>query len=178
TYVVTVNLIPEFSVNTTTVEMYAGDVPVMLTTLPAGITIGTPATGCLTYEYNPYPAATYTPANCDGTVYNITTAAWASEYSTVNVIAGNLYIFSSSIATDITTISDSAGTEIYAAGTGNVIWVADFTGVVRFYSHIENCGNQQRERARRVACTASSPVTWSPLSGLYTDARGTVAYAG
>ncbi len=44
---------------------------------------------------SPYPSATFTP-NCTGTAEAITTCAYASEYSNVNVISGNSYTFSSS----------------------------------------------------------------------------------
>jgi len=178
-FTVNVSPAPALEVNITEAVMCEGDTPVMLAT---GVVVEPTltATGCLTAVNGLYPAATYTPANCNETVYNITTLAYAGEYSNINVIEGNIYTFSSSIATDITTISNSAGTTVLAAGTGNVVWQADFTGVVRMYTHITNCAAQSSSRTRRVACqtAVSTPAVWSPIEGLFTDEEGTQPYTG
>src|SRR5690606_23719859 len=92
---------------------------------------------------------------------------------------GHVYTFSSSVSTDITTISsDALEPIVYTAGTGNVYWVASYTGQVRMYTHLADCESQNSARTRRVSCIEATPVTWSPLTGLFTDAAGTVPYTG
>jgi hypothetical protein len=106
--------------------------------------------------FSPYPSDVYQLQSCTGLVENITTDGWASEYSLVAVTAGNSYQFSSSIATDIVTVSNESGTVALAYGAGSAEWTADFTGVVRFYTHIADCGFETTSRTRSVACSTTS----------------------
>jgi hypothetical protein len=106
---------------------------------------------CLTATNGQYPSTTYSPP-CTGTSGTITTCGFASEYSMVNVTSGVTYTFSSSIATDIITISNSTGTTSYATGTGSVVWTATFTGTIRFYTHTSGCGASSTCRTRMVNC--------------------------
>ncbi|HPH23960.1 MAG TPA: hypothetical protein PLW32_08765, partial [Chitinophagaceae bacterium] len=63
---------------------------------------------CLTATNGLWPTATFAPT-CTGTAQSITTAGYASEYSNVALTAGVTYIFSSSNAADLITISDATG---------------------------------------------------------------------
>jgi hypothetical protein len=112
---------------------------------------------CLNAQYGQYPAATYTPATCDGTtVNNIVTDAYAGEYSSVNVTSGVSYTFSSSVATDFITISSDDGATAAAYGVTPLTWVADVTGEVRFYTHLDDqCGSEDTNRTRSIVCTSS-----------------------
>ena len=119
-------------------------------------TTASPPGFCLVAEYGQYPtgALGYTPANCDGVTSNsITTAGYASEYSLVNVITGQTYIFQSSIATDFSTISNAAGSTSLTTGVASATWVSDITGQVRFYTHVDDqCGSEAVSRTRSVVC--------------------------
>jgi len=109
---------------------------------------------CLESIEGLYPSATSTAASCDGIgVTTITTLAYASEYSNVEVTAGETYTFSSSFSTDYITISNDDGVTASAFGTTPVTWVADVTGVVRFYTHTNDlCGGNQTFRTRSYVC--------------------------
>lgn len=116
------------------------------------------SSGCLTASNGLYPSSTFTPP-CNGNYQSITTCGFASEYSNVYVTSGQTYTFSSSITTDIITISDAAGTVVYATGTGTVVWTASFTGVIRFYTHTSGCGASTSCRTRRVKCGTVTPTS-------------------
>ena len=110
---------------------------------------------CLTAIHGEYPLGTYNSTTaCDGiTPANITTLAYASEYSTVSVTAGETYSFRSSIATDYITISADAGTTAVASGVTPLTWVATATGTVRFYTHADAlCGDSTAFRTRSFVC--------------------------
>ena len=110
-----------------------------------------PPAGCLTAVNGQYPSTTYSPA-CIGLNEQITTCGFGSEYSVVNVVNGTTYTFSSSIVTDIITISNAAGTTVLATGTGTVIWTATFSGTIRFYTHITGCASDIACRTKTVQC--------------------------
>ncbi len=109
---------------------------------------------CLTATNGLYPAATYTIATCDGLTANVvTTLGYASEYSNVNVTSGETYTFGSSIQTDYVTISNDDGVTATIYGATPITWVADVTGVVRFYTHADNiCTGNTTFRVRSVIC--------------------------
>ena len=109
---------------------------------------------CLASIEGLYPSATSTASSCNGiAVTTITTLGYASEYSNVNVTAGETYTFSSSLATDYVTISDDDGATAAAFGTTPVTWIALNTGVVRFYTHTDDlCGGSQDFRTRSYVC--------------------------
>lgn len=113
---------------------------------------------CLTATQGLYPAATFTPANCDGVETNtITTLAYASEYSNVNVTLGQTYTFSSSVATDFVTISADEGVTAAASGLGPLTWVSTIDGVIRFYLHADAaCAENTDFRSRNVICGVPS----------------------
>lgn len=112
--------------------------------------------GCLTATNGQWPSSTYSPL-CNGSTENITTCGFASEYSMVNVVAGTTYTFSSSIATDIITISNNTGTTVLVTGTGSLVWTSTITGTVRFYTHLTGCAAQSACRNRSVFCGVAPP---------------------
>ena len=109
---------------------------------------------CLTATNGLYPFDTYTIATCDGLTANVvTTLGYASEYSNVNVISGETYTFGSSIQADYVTISNDDGVTATIYGATPITWVADVTGVVRFYTHADNiCTGNTTFRVRSVIC--------------------------
>ncbi len=118
---------------------------------------------CLAAPDGLHPAATFTPT-CNGTTVGIiVTNAYAGEYSNVNVIAGNTYQFSSvkgGITNDFITISADSGLTPAAYGISPLTWVATATGVVRFYSHVDDqCTVERINRTRSVIC---SPALSTP----------------
>ncbi|MBS7786733.1 T9SS type A sorting domain-containing protein [Flavobacterium sp. CYK-55] len=109
---------------------------------------------CLDAIEGQWPTATSTATTCDGlTVTTVTTAGYASEFSLVNVTAGETYTFSSSITSDYITISSDDGASAVAFGISPVVWVADIDGPVRFYTHTDaSCGGNQNLRTRSYVC--------------------------
>ncbi|MBE0639496.1 MAG: carboxypeptidase regulatory-like domain-containing protein [Bacteroidales bacterium] len=124
---------------------------------------------CLDAPNGLYPSTTFTNSVCDGTFQTVTSAAWGGEYSKVNVIEGNIYVFNSSVATDYLTIADELGTEAFIAGTTPVEWTADFSGVVRFYRHSSDaCDYENVSRTVQVSCAEPPvPVCLDAPNGLY-----------
>lgn len=104
---------------------------------------------CLVAEYGQYPLYDYTPG-CFGYTEAITESGWRGEYSVVNVTSDVEYTFSSSVSTDLITISDSLGVVSIVSGEGEVTWTADFDGAVRFYTHTDDsCGHNNSEPITR-----------------------------
>ncbi|OYQ42924.1 fibronectin type III domain-containing protein [Flavobacterium aurantiibacter] len=112
------------------------------------------ALSCNGALYGLFPNETYTPA-CTGVNEQIVTNAWAGEYTNVNVTANKQYTFSSSVTTDFITITNTAGTIVYASGQTPVSWSSgNLTGIIRYYIHTNaNCGNQPTSRTRFISCT-------------------------
>lgn len=108
-------------------------------------------TPCTTTAFGLWPTATFEPT-CNGTVNVIVTNAWASEYSNVQVYEDEEYIFGSSVATDIITITNSDASVVFAVGVGSVTWTSTITGVVRFHTHLVGCGSATISRSRTVQC--------------------------
>src|SRR5690606_2084354 len=139
--------------------------------------------GCLEAPNGQYPSWMNITPVCDGTTQQIQVVT-TGEYSMVDVTAGTQYKFSSSITTDYITISDEAGTEVLAAGTGPVTWTADADRSIRFYLHLdENCNWGPGYRSRIIQCgnIQEPPVNDDcanaiPLSCGDSD-QGTTAYA-
>lgn len=116
--------------------------------------------GCTTSPNGQFPTTAVTP-NCNGSVYNITTAAWTGEYSVLNVTSGVNYTFSvSNPAYYITITNNTATPTILAGGVGSVSWTSDVTGTIRFYSHTSvacGSGTSATAHTRSVKC-GSAPV--------------------
>ncbi len=109
---------------------------------------------CLSAPGGAYPTAAYTATTCDGLTPNtITLNGYAGEYSTVNVTTGQTYKFTSSVSTDLITISADGGLTAAAYGTTPVTWVSTIDGAVRFYNHTnDQCGTESVNRTRSVIC--------------------------
>lgn len=109
-----------------------------------------------------YPAGAYTPASCNGTTSNtILTNGYADgEYSTISVISGNTYTFTSN-AGDFLSIRNTAESTLYASGTTPVIWVSTVTGNIRMINHASSgCGTSTSPlRTRTVKCSTVAPVS-------------------
>ncbi|RKS02478.1 T9SS type A sorting domain-containing protein [Flavobacterium sp. 102] len=143
-----------------------------------------PAPGyCLNAPNGQWPGAAYTPETCDGLTDNVITAAgYAGEYSTVNVVLGQTYVFNSSIATDLITISADGGTTAAAYGTTPVTWVSTIDGQIRFYTHADNnCVANADNRTRSVICgipSAALPdyvsLQWPPTATITQGGNVTV----
>jgi hypothetical protein len=112
---------------------------------------------CLTDEFGQYPAAIYIPTICDGSTPNeIAANCWTGEYSVVALLAGNSYTFSSSLATDLVTISDEAGVASVAFAVGSVSYTPTVTGNYRFYLHNSAaCDSDQNDRSRIIVCNGT-----------------------
>lgn len=114
----------------------------------------TPEEGCLniTSSFPQWPQNTFVP-QCTGSQETINLQCETGEYSKVEVTAGTVYTFSSSIATDYITISDENGEVVYTHGTSSVTWTATANEVVRFYLHLdEDCNSSTAQRSRIVQC--------------------------
>lgn len=73
--------------------------------------------------------------------------AWTGEYSNIQVVAGDSYVFSSSVHSDMITISNAKGDTVLKNGNGSVSYTPGFTGVVRFYRHLNaQCGVSDVDR--------------------------------
>lgn len=109
---------------------------------------------CLTDPNGQWPTATITAATCDGIATTVaTTAGYAGEYSRITVIQGETYTFSSSLPTDLITISSDEGTSAATFGLSPLTWVADVTGEIRFYTHADDlCTDNQDFRTRSYVC--------------------------
>lgn len=112
---------------------------------------------CLTSPNGEYPSGVYLPQVCDAATPNeIATDCYAGEYTTVALVAGNGYLFSSSLSTDYITISNDLGTVAYAFGTGPVNYNPTTTGNYRFYLHTNaSCGDNQNSRSRIIVCNGT-----------------------
>ncbi|MFP9097879.1 SBBP repeat-containing protein [Flavobacterium sp. RHBU_24] len=119
----------------------------------AGASFTTLSTGCTTAIYGQYPTSTFSPL-CTGSAEPIATDCWAGEYSLVTTQANTTYTYTSSTATDYITITNTAGTVVYAAGITPIVWnSAAYSGTVRFYTHSNAaCGSAQIDRTRSVQC--------------------------
>lgn len=106
--------------------------------------------------YGLYPNTTFTPA-CTGSPEQIASDCWAGEYSNVNVSANKQFTFTSSVATDYITITNTVGTAVLASGVTPLSWASGTTtGVVRFHLNTNsNCGAQSTVRARFVQCSTA-----------------------
>ncbi|WP_309641695.1 T9SS type A sorting domain-containing protein [Flavobacterium sp.] len=109
---------------------------------------------CLVADNGQWPSNTVSASACDGiTATVVTTVGYASEYSLVDLVAGETYTFSSSLSTDFITISTDDGATAATFGTTPVTWVSDVTGVVRFYTHLDDlCGGNTNFRTRSFVC--------------------------
>ncbi|OYU79965.1 MAG: hypothetical protein CFE23_11270, partial [Flavobacterium sp. BFFFF1] len=114
--------------------------------------VPTGTASCLTGTL--FPSATFVPS-CTGSPEQITTQAYAGEFTRINVIANKLYTFTSSIATDYITISNLDGSTVFASGVTPVSWSsANFSGTIRYFFNTNStCGTQNAARTKTITCT-------------------------
>lgn len=129
--------------------------------------------------YGLYPDATFTPS-CSGNAEQIVNNAWAGEYTNVSVQSNKQYTFTSSIATDFITITNTNGTVVLASGITPLVWNSNATsGVIRYhFSTNANCGVQNTSRIRSITCANASscnPPTQLFYDGL-TSTTNTIAW--
>ena len=111
-----------------------------------------PEPGCLDAPNGVFPADTFTP-NCNGLEEIITSDAQTGQYSNVNVIANNEYIFSSSVTTDYIIVSDESGENILAEGFSPLTWTPSADQTVRFYLLLDDeCNYSDEIRQKIVQC--------------------------
>lgn len=129
------------------------------TTLPDG--------NCTTAVHGLLPSTTFSP-NCNGVNQQITAIAWASEYANVAITSNKEYTFTSSKPTDYITITNAAGTTIYASGITPLIWESGAnSGVIRYYLHANiGCGEESVSRIKSIKCTPALAVTENQIEGL------------
>jgi hypothetical protein len=126
---------------------------------------------CYTATYGLYPSTTFTPA-CNGVFANITTAGYASEYSNVNLVAGNTYTFKSSVTTDYITVDNNGFAPLVGvigvSGSNGIPWTCTVTGTYRFYTHTSSaCGAANIDRTRSISCSSSGYCTPTGTSSTY-----------
>ena len=99
--------------------------------------------------------------------------------SSTCTVASSVLTYNPTVQPDYITITDLAGTIIYAAGYTPLTWTSSASEVIRFYTHTnESCGTNQVQRTREVTCKGNPMVTIVPTTGLFTDAQGTIPYTG
>lgn len=115
--------------------------------------------------YGLYPDATITPT-CTSNPEAIATDCWAGQYSNVSVAANKQYTFSSSVATDYITITNTLGTTVLASGLTPLTWTSGSAStVVRFHLNTNvNCGGQNTNRTRFVQCAGSASSCGLPTA--------------
>ena|SRR6218665_3221741 len=122
---------------------------------------------CNEAPYGLYPETNYTPS-CSGSTELINDDAWPGEYANINITANRQYTFSTSVAADYITVTNAAGTVLYANGVSPVIWLSgSTTGVIRYYIHTNAaCGTVQVLRNRNIKCTTvTAPTCAGPNGG-------------
>jgi len=90
--------------------------------------------------------------------------SWTNEYSSIlGVESGLEYTFTLSIPDYFITVTDADGITILALGQEEVVWTADFSGDIRFYSHFDGAcsttsgGATTHTRSVTVNCDVASP---------------------
>ena len=119
-------------------------------------TSGKSVSGCTEIRdaNNPqWPTETYVP-HCLGVPESVTkNVAYTGEYSVIQVTQGTEYTFSDSKPTYFTTITNEDASEVIIAGTGALKWTATYSGLIRFYSHIDsNCNSELVTHDRQIQC--------------------------
>ncbi len=119
--------------------------------------VGTQAMAqCLSGNDSGFPA--FTPT-CSGAIETVSSSSSAGVLNTVNLTAGSIYTFRSSVSGDYITISNSTGTTALAWGFNPISFSPSSSGVYRFYLHTNaSCGTQAVSRTRTIQCTLNDLV--------------------
>lgn len=107
----------------------------------------------------------------EGIVVNITSCAFAGEYSTINnVVAGSTYTLTSSMLTDFITVRQGTyNGPVLGTGTGSVVVTPTASGAI--YMHVNTndaCGTQMNCRLTTISLGTANddpPVAPVPVSG-------------
>jgi hypothetical protein len=130
--------------------------------------------GCTTAPYGQWPSNTYTPF-CNGSLGLVTSCGYAGEYSRINCIEDETYLFQLENQ-DIVTAALEDGT-ILATGTGFCEFTSPISGIVRFYQTPPgNCGGAVSGCVERyVACGDYTPPAGgvTPAGGVWYTFEGT-----
>lgn len=173
----TSEFIANLSPNTTYYYFVRSDCNTQQSAWVLGGTFTTPAAlNCNSAVYGLNPANTFSPL-CTGSAETIVSNAKAGEFSHVAVAANKQYTFASSVATDYLTITNNAGTVIYAHGVSPVSWQSGAAGeTIRFFLHSNaSCGTSTTGRTKTVSCTSvtscAPPTNLSSSNVLSTQAN-------
>ena len=147
------------------------------------VTIG--KTQCTTAPYGQYPTTTFDPVLNDQWTA-ITTAGYSGEYSVVSVVSGQRYHFisfrSSNGAARFLTITDNSGTPILSKTTtsayaDSAVWVATYTGTIRFYTHTTSgCGTSTQTSARYIRAVSPPPANDNPAGAILLTVNDPAGY--
>lgn len=93
----------------------------------------------------------------------ISAITFAGQYNTItNLVQGETYVFSSSVAFDWLVISDE-NNNVLASGTSPLSWEATFSGTVRLHVSLSNfCGTETSLRETAVACSSCCVESVAP----------------
>lgn len=119
----------------------------------------TPPSGCLNAPYGQWPAeVTYTP-KCDGVLNLLTGANYHGDYNVVELTEGVEYYFKTEVSTNLITIGNADGTQVLAAGLGELTWKSTVSGKVRYYTHADaNCTTSNTSLIKRyIKCGTTAP---------------------
>jgi len=113
---------------------------------------------CNSATYGLYPTTTFTPTY-SGVEEQIAADCKTSQYSNINILASKQYVFKSNYLTDYITITNEAGTTVYASGLTPLIWTSGTnSGVVRYYFHSNSsCSSGAVLRAKSMISTTVVP---------------------
>ena len=180
TYGVTVNVLPTvFALTSATNAVCTTDAPLLITAKPSN---SAPISGCLNGLFGEFPVGGLSTATtCDGSTPTvISNFSYGGEFSTVATSANFKYVFTSSIATDYITITDVAKTTVIAAGPTPLTWYSGSTpvNVLQWIFSDASCGQQQSARTKAYICGPIQGAVFTPNTGLFTNAAGTIPYAG
>lgn len=108
--------------------------------------------GCTTTT-GQYPAETFTP-QCNESEENMTSFLGKyGQFTKVNVTKNIEYTFKNGGSIGFITITDEDGIEILAAKETPLTWKSTKTGVIRYYSHLdENCSSSNTLTSRTIRC--------------------------
>jgi len=123
-----------------------------LTFVLLGLSSTTALAQCLgsgSYPNGKWPSANFTPTNT-GAAEPIVTNGFAGEYSGVVLVGGQQYVFSSSVSTDLITISTTTTftAAVAFANGGPVTYTPPSSGTYFFGTNLAGCGSDSVNRTR------------------------------
>ncbi|PZU84153.1 MAG: hypothetical protein DI529_11675 [Chryseobacterium sp.] len=119
--------------------------------------------GCTNAPNGAY--GTLVPSTCNGTTAATRTTAYAGEYSTVTVVAGNTYKFETLLKPNyyITIATNATTPVVLTHGTNPVTYTPTTSGTIRFYSHTDGTctglTNSTTSHTRSVICMGTLAVS-------------------